>query len=544
MVKPSSKIFISYRRDDSRHVSRLIHDRLAQVYGEEAVAFDVNDYPAGVDYQAHGQALIESSEVVLVVIGASWLEATDAKGRRRLDVANDPVRHEVEAALKSSARVLPIFVDGAKAPSEEQLPESIRALSRQNGLPVRPDNDFDTDLSRLLEQVSKLVSGGSEVGEDPGAMLPFWEVPWGRWFEEPVPQLLLLSVLGAYYDKGITEPLHWFALLIPFGIVFYAQYALLSFRHAWGRYKLGVIRSLELAPALGGVLLAWGFLLFIGGSVAYQHLQAYDDVPEAWHGVYDRVTGDSPDDAYILVLDKEKGGTIWGRSCTAEFELDYRGAYEEQPPRISLTMAAKRADPSRADLSSDFDACPDLAVGDWIGEVVRAEGDQEDRVDRLEVTWSGNIIGPHTTFGGETWTFARTAKMPSRWRGTYEPRGDDTPVEKKGWGLQSVTVEGDGAYGSVTWASGCSVDVRFAYADHTLWARIVSDDSATRKVSFQREGCLLEPDPTPWNFFVGDELARISLDEASEGEEGPRRATLTWGPGAPLQGQTVTLSGP
>jgi hypothetical protein len=161
-------------------------------------------------------------------------------------------------------------------------------------------------------------------------MRPFWQVPLKEWFESPVPQLLMLSVLAVYYDVQPTEPLDWLVVLFPFAVVFYAQYALLSFQHSWGRYKAGVIRSLELAPSLGGLACAWGFLLFIGGNVAYQHLQAYDDLPEAWHGVYDRVVGDSRDSGYILALDTEQAGAIWGQSCTAEFELDYRPEYEDQ----------------------------------------------------------------------------------------------------------------------------------------------------------------------------------------------------------------------
>jgi hypothetical protein len=61
---------------------------------------------------------------MLVVIGTHWLSITDDNGRRRLDDSEDFVRREIEAALQSGIRVIPVLVDGATMPPSDQLPRA------------------------------------------------------------------------------------------------------------------------------------------------------------------------------------------------------------------------------------------------------------------------------------------------------------------------------------------------------------------------------------------------------------------------------------
>ena len=46
----ASKIFISYRRDDSAGTAGRLHDRLAEAFGEENLFIDVDNMPAGADF--------------------------------------------------------------------------------------------------------------------------------------------------------------------------------------------------------------------------------------------------------------------------------------------------------------------------------------------------------------------------------------------------------------------------------------------------------------------------------------------------------------
>jgi hypothetical protein len=46
----ASKIFISYRRDDSAGTAGRLHDRLAERFGQKNLFFDVDNVPAGTDF--------------------------------------------------------------------------------------------------------------------------------------------------------------------------------------------------------------------------------------------------------------------------------------------------------------------------------------------------------------------------------------------------------------------------------------------------------------------------------------------------------------
>lgn len=48
-----SKILISYRREDSAHVTGRIYDRLVQQFGRTAVFKDVDSIPLGIDFRTY-----------------------------------------------------------------------------------------------------------------------------------------------------------------------------------------------------------------------------------------------------------------------------------------------------------------------------------------------------------------------------------------------------------------------------------------------------------------------------------------------------------
>jgi hypothetical protein len=91
------KIFINYRRDDCLATAGRLHDHLAKAFGLRNLFMDVDHIPAGVDFKAHLDAQVASCDALLVLIGPQWLAATDLKGGRRLDQADDFVRAEIAA---------------------------------------------------------------------------------------------------------------------------------------------------------------------------------------------------------------------------------------------------------------------------------------------------------------------------------------------------------------------------------------------------------------------------------------------------------------
>ncbi|MCU7932991.1 MAG: toll/interleukin-1 receptor domain-containing protein, partial [Candidatus Thiodiazotropha sp. (ex Codakia rugifera)] len=154
-----ANIFISYRREDSADVTGRIHDRLVEHFGESALFMDVDDIPLGVDFSKYIDEKVSQCEVLLAIIGRDWLSVTDEEGNRRLDLAGDFVRTELESALKRNIPVIPLLVRRASMPEADDLPESIRAFSTRNGMRVRADPDFRTDCDRLIDGLVRDMTG-------------------------------------------------------------------------------------------------------------------------------------------------------------------------------------------------------------------------------------------------------------------------------------------------------------------------------------------------------------------------------------------------
>jgi hypothetical protein len=152
-VKPVCKIFISYRREDSRHITGRIFDRLVQHFHADRVFMDVRGIPLGQDFREVLEREVNSADVLLAVIGPHW--AVNAAGVKRLYEDRDFVRREIEIALQKTT-IVPLLVDGAAIPDPADLPPSLRPMAFRNGMQVRPDPDFDVDLDRLIRHLNGL----------------------------------------------------------------------------------------------------------------------------------------------------------------------------------------------------------------------------------------------------------------------------------------------------------------------------------------------------------------------------------------------------
>jgi tetratricopeptide (TPR) repeat protein len=148
------KVFISYRRDDTIAIAGRIRDHLSNAFGSDNVYFDIDTIPFGVDFRQHIDKMVAGCDAVLVLIGRRYLDVTDDAGVRRLENPHDFVRLEVEAALRRGIPVVPILVDGATMPNETQLPEGMSELAFRNGIAVRYDPDFHSDMNRLVNGLS------------------------------------------------------------------------------------------------------------------------------------------------------------------------------------------------------------------------------------------------------------------------------------------------------------------------------------------------------------------------------------------------------
>jgi TIR domain len=151
-----SRIIISYRRADSAAISGRIFDRLASHYGEEAVFMDVDKIPFGTDFREHIRKVLLEGDILLAIIGPSWL-GKSADGTSRIKDDADPVRVEIETALRQKTRIIPVLVDGASMPSLADLPDALRDLAYLNAAPIDVGRDFRTHMERLIRSIDEML---------------------------------------------------------------------------------------------------------------------------------------------------------------------------------------------------------------------------------------------------------------------------------------------------------------------------------------------------------------------------------------------------
>jgi hypothetical protein len=150
------RIAISYRRDNSAAITGRIFDRLTAHYGSDSVFRDIDNIPLGVDFREHVKAMLAETDITLVIIGKRWLGP--ASGWRRIDDPADPVRVEVETALRRRMPVIPILVEGGGMPKVDQLPDTLKELTYRNGLDVDSGRDFNHHIGRLIRNMDPILA--------------------------------------------------------------------------------------------------------------------------------------------------------------------------------------------------------------------------------------------------------------------------------------------------------------------------------------------------------------------------------------------------
>jgi len=148
-----SRIFISYRRDDSAGYAGRLYDRLSQHFGDDNVFMDIDTIPVGMDFVEVIEESVGSCDVLIALIGKQWLTITDAQGRRRLDNPEDFVRLEIKTALDRNILVIPALIRGASMPRSQDLPDVLQKLARRNALEI--SDRFHPEVDRLIKELDK-----------------------------------------------------------------------------------------------------------------------------------------------------------------------------------------------------------------------------------------------------------------------------------------------------------------------------------------------------------------------------------------------------
>ena len=153
--------FISYRRSDALAVSRRLATSLRGDFGEDAIYFDEATAPPGTVWPDSVRVAVQRADVLLPVIGPTWLKSQDdVSGRRRIDLPDDWVRLEIATFLSrltnnADLTVLPLLITGATLQIGEYLDAALRALCDHQAVHIQDTGDA-TDFARVKQRLTQL----------------------------------------------------------------------------------------------------------------------------------------------------------------------------------------------------------------------------------------------------------------------------------------------------------------------------------------------------------------------------------------------------
>jgi len=145
----AGKIFVNYRRADTRSDAARIYDRLVATFGKSAVFMDVDNLRAGQRFDSELDKALSRCDVFLSVIGPRWLELLK---QRQASGELDLVQVEIAEALKRDVLVIPVIVEHTPMPAAGALPEDIRELVLRQKCSLAHES-FGRDMGALIDVI-------------------------------------------------------------------------------------------------------------------------------------------------------------------------------------------------------------------------------------------------------------------------------------------------------------------------------------------------------------------------------------------------------
>jgi len=154
----STKIFISYRRDDSQAQSELVYQALIERFGPSAIFMDSNAIEPGSKWPDRIKQSLSDAHLVLAVIisPGKWMGVDIDTGERRIDDNDDWVHQELATSFEARKHLLPILLKTGEIPKKKILPDSIHALPEMQSLKLDFAN-WSNDKKLLVAECEQLL---------------------------------------------------------------------------------------------------------------------------------------------------------------------------------------------------------------------------------------------------------------------------------------------------------------------------------------------------------------------------------------------------
>jgi len=159
------KLFISYRREDAAGFAGRLADALEARYGVGAVFRDVDDIQPGKDFVEALDTALRSTDVFIVMIGRQWL-SVGGPDAPRLHDPQDFVRREITMALERTIPVIPALLEGARMPTQAELPPELADLARRQAI-VLDDRSWNADVQNLMGAIEANPMDGTAAHARP-----------------------------------------------------------------------------------------------------------------------------------------------------------------------------------------------------------------------------------------------------------------------------------------------------------------------------------------------------------------------------------------
>jgi len=154
------RIVISYRKEDTKSVAGRLQDFLSTRFGDKSVLLGVEGLiQPGDDFQIALVNGAKAADTLILLIGSQWAGSWQAN-------AEDYDMIALSSALAEGKRVIPVLVNGANAPTSDQLPGGLAPLARRTPMTLSEDT-FRDDATKLADSIAK-AGGTANIAQPSG----------------------------------------------------------------------------------------------------------------------------------------------------------------------------------------------------------------------------------------------------------------------------------------------------------------------------------------------------------------------------------------
>lgn len=145
MPTDSSRIFISYHRQDTAADAGRLADVLEHEFGPEPVFLDVSGIEVGANWERVVDQTLEDTVSLVLVIGPSW-------------VLTGPIARELRTAIQSGVAIIPVLVRGARWDTfAEALPPDLKSIEKLNARALDHDN-WRAGIQPLVDLLKRMLN--------------------------------------------------------------------------------------------------------------------------------------------------------------------------------------------------------------------------------------------------------------------------------------------------------------------------------------------------------------------------------------------------